>query len=277
MGRRPYAKGSLPSVTQVLSLLSAPGLSWGAAKETATYAVRHQDQWSRLQPTDAIDSLYRHHKGVWDHRALLGTAVHEINAQWCQGHTVRVGDLVAQMREDSRLWRQRSDTDIYRDLLPMVRGLERVWDRLQPESLSWEQVVRYTNPLSPHLDYVGTTDWRATIEGRPILLDLKTTGKTIPGTAKYWDQWRLQLAAYRYATEGLIYSGDVLKGAIELPEVDGCAIVHLYADGEFQVDGIQAGPAEHEVFLALRKAYGWRKDAKDTPGADVPVIVGAPA
>jgi len=84
MAHRPYAKtpGGPPSVTQVLSILSAPGLSWGAARETALYAVHHQDQWSGLRTADAVDSLYKHHRGVWDHRALLGTAIHQINAEW---------------------------------------------------------------------------------------------------------------------------------------------------------------------------------------------------
>src|SRR4051812_24380141 len=104
MAHRPYAKtpGSPPSVTQVLGILSAPGLSWGAARETALYAVHHQDLWSGLGSSAAVDTLYRHHRGVWDHRALLGTAVHQINAEWCQGHTVRVSDVIQEMREASR-------------------------------------------------------------------------------------------------------------------------------------------------------------------------------
>jgi len=277
MAHRPYAKtpGGPPSVTQVLGILSAPGLSWGAARETALYAVHHQDQWSGLRPTDAVDSLYKHHRGVWDHRALLGTALHQINAEWCQGRTVRLSDVIQEMREGSRLWRDMPDTDIYRDLLPMAEGLTRVWDRLKPETLSAEQCVRYTGQ---GLEYVGTADWRAVIEGRPYLLDLKTTGKTAPGSAKYWDQWRLQLAAYRYATEAVLYSEDGEElGTESLPEVAGAAVVHLYGDGQFQVDGIQAGPAEHEIFLALRRAFAWRLEAGKSPGPNAPVIVGTPA
>jgi hypothetical protein len=204
---------------------------------------------------------------------MLGTALHQINAEWCQGHTVKVIDVIQELRAGSRLWRQKPETDIYRDLLPMADGLARVWERLQPETLSWEQCVRYRGS---GLDYVGTTDWRAVLDGQPFLLDLKTTGNTKLGAGKYWDQWRLQLAAYRYCTEAVIYEGLEEKGTIELPDVAGCAIVHLYGDGEFQVDGIQAGPAEHEIFLALRKAYAWRKDAEKSPGVNAPIIVGSP-
>ena len=274
---RPYAKapGAPPSVTQVLGILSAPGLSWGAARETALFAVHHQDQWSALRTADAVDSLYKHHRGVWDHRALLGTALHTINAEWCQGHTVRVIDVIQELRDGSRLWRDKPETDIYRDLLPMADGLAIVWERLKPETLSWEQCVRYAD--QPGLEYVGTTDWRAVIDGLPFLLDLKTTGKTVPGTAKYWDQWRLQLAAYRYATEAVTYSDEGQElGAVALPEVAGAAVVHLYGDGQFQVDGIQAGPQEHQVFLALRQAYAWRKQAEKSPGTNAPLIIGGP-
>jgi hypothetical protein len=278
MAHRPYANSGLPSVTQVLSLLSAPGLSWGAARETARYAVHHLDQWQTLRPDDAVDTLYRHHRGVWDHRAMLGTAIHQVNAEWCQGHTVRLVDVIQGLREGSRLWRQKPETDIYRDLLPMADGLARVWERLKPDTLSWEQCVRYRGyGVTKGLDYVGTTDWRATIDGLPFLLDLKTTGNTKLGAGKYWDQWRLQLAAYRYCTESVIYEGLEEKGTQDLPDVAGCAIVHLYGDGEFQVDGIQAGPAEHEVFLALRKAFSWRKEAEKSPGQQAPIIVGSPA
>lgn len=271
MAHRPYANSGLPSVTQVLSLLSAPGLSWGSARETARYAVHHQDQWQHLEPDAAVDTLYRHHRGVWDHRAMLGTALHQINAEWCQGHTVAVKDVIQELREGSRLWRQKPETDIYRDLLPMTDGLARVWNRLQPVTLSWEQVVRYR---APGQDYVGTTDWRAVLDGEPYLLDLKTTGNTKLGAGKYWDQWRLQLAAYRYCTEVVRYEGLEEVETLPLPEVAGCVIVHLYGDGQFQVDGIQAGPAEHEVFLALRKAWDWRQKAEKTPGQDIPLIVG---
>jgi hypothetical protein len=205
---------------------------------------------------------------------MLGTAIHQINAEWCQGHTVRVADVIQELRQGSRLWRQKAETDIYRDLLPMADGLARVWERLKPDTLSWEQCVRYR---SPELTYVGTTDWRATIDGQPFLLDLKTTGNTKLGAGKYWDQWRLQLAAYRYCTESVTYEGLTETGTQELPPVAGCAIVHLYGDGEFQVDGIQAGPAEHEIFLALVKAFLWRKQAEKSPGQQAPIIVGSPA
>ena len=257
---RPYARDTSapPSVTQVVGVLDKPGLSWGAARETAAYAVHHMAAWSDLPSDRAVSILYRHHRGVWDHRALVGSAIHEVNAQWCQGRAVRVLDIIQDIRERSSLWRKVPETELYAELLPMADGLAQFWQDAKPVPLSCEQVVRYRS-ANPDLDYIGTLDWRAEINGVPMLLDLKTTGSTKHGQGKYWDQWRLQLAAYRYATEAVLYRGHTEVGTFELPEVAGAAVVHLYGDGQVEFNPVKAGPREHEIFLALRRVYGWRK------------------
>src|SRR3954471_5463175 len=160
---RPYARdpNAPPSVTQIVGELDKPGLSWGAAKETASYAVHHMAAWSDLPSDRAISILYRHHRGVWDHRALVGSAIHEINAQWCQGRAVRVLDIIQDIRERSTLWQRVPEADLYAELLPMSDGLSQFWLDAKPIPLSWEQVVRYSPPGRPELAYVGTLDWRA--------------------------------------------------------------------------------------------------------------------
>lgn len=272
-GHRPYARDTdaPPSVTRVLDTLGKPGLPWGAARETAEFAVRHQNRWADLPPSDAVGVLYRHHRGVWDHRALIGSALHSINALWCQGQTVRVAEVVRELRDRSPLWQKVPETELYAELLPMADGLGRFWQKARPTPLSWEQVVRYRHPHQSlwlsSLDYIGTLDWRCEIGGQPLLLDLKTTGKTKPGSAKYWDVWRLQLAAYRYATEAVLYDDqDQERGTFELPEVEGAAIVHLYGDGHCEFNPVAAGPREHETFLSLRRVYGWRQGDGQTMG-----------
>jgi PD-(D/E)XK nuclease superfamily len=257
---RPYARdrNAPPSVTQVVGTLDKPGLSWGAAKETAAYAVHHMAAWSDLPSDRAVSILYRHHRGVWDHRALVGSAIHEVNAQWCQGNSVRVLDIIQGIRERSRLWQEMPEDQLYSELLPMADGLSRFWTEAKPVPLSWEQVVRY-RAGNPDLAYIGTLDWRAEINGQPLILDLKTTGSVKHGQGKYWDQWRLQLAAYRYATEAVLYREHTEVGTFELPEVAGAAVVHLYKDGKVEFNPVKAGPREHEVFLALRRVYGWRQ------------------
>jgi hypothetical protein len=270
---RPYSKdpNSPPSVTQILGLLDKPGLSWGAARETAKFAVHHQPAWMDKPSDEATTILYRHHRGVWDHRALLGTALHTINAEWCAGNTVRVADVVAELRSRSPLWRRRNEQEIYAEILPMADGLSRWWMENQPETQSFETVVRY--PV-PGLEYIGQTDWRAGLDGLTWLLDLKTTGNTKPGSAKYWDTWRLQLAAYRYATEAVVYDDDDQeRGTIELPPVDRTGILHLYGNGDCRLEPVRAEAKEHQVFLQLRQVYGWVKGQGQRPG----IPIGVPA
>lgn len=270
-GHRPYAKdpNAPPSVTQVIGTLDKPGLSWGAARETANFAVHHQTRWVDLPVPDAVTTLYRHHKGVWDHRALVGSALHEINAQWCAGHTVSLRAVVEDIRQRSPLWRKVPVQDLYDEMVPMAQGLSRWWRLAKPEPMSWEEVVRY--PV-PGLSYIGTLDWRARINGQPLILDLKTTGSRKHGQGKYWDSWRLQLAAYRYALESVLYDDKGEEAAYcPLPPVSGAAIIHLYVDGHVEFHPVKAGPAEHAVFLSLRKVYGWRKGDGQTMG-DVDMI-----
>jgi len=275
---RPYSRdpNGPPSVTQVVGMLDKPGLSWAAARETAKYAVLHNNSWSHLPSQDAITRLYRHHRGVWDHRALIGSALHEINAQWCQGHTVRVAEIVERMRDESPLWARREPSELYAEILPMADGLGKFWQSHKPFPISWEEVVRYRVP-NKDVEYIGTLDWRAEIDGNPMILDLKTTGSGKHGKGKYWDTWRLQLAAYRYANEAVLYAEEGREiGTEPLPEVTGAAVIHVYVDGHVEFNPVKAGPREHEVFLALRRVYGWRNgDGKGMGSMDLGAVLGS--
>lgn len=277
---RPYSRdpNAPPSVTQVVGTLHKGGLSWAAARETATYAVRHKGSWSDLPETDAITRLYRHHRGVWDHRALIGSALHEINAEWCSGRTVRVYDIVGRIRDESPLWRRKDAGELYAELLPMADGLGRFWKSHKPYPISWEEVVRYRVP-NKDVGYIGTLDWRAVVNGHPLILDLKTTGSKKHGKNKYWDDWRLQLAAYRYANEAVLYDDEGRElGTDVLPEVHGAAVVHVYGDGHVEFNPVKAGPREHEIFLALRRVYGWRTgEGQDMGEMDLTPVLGVPS
>jgi hypothetical protein len=154
----------------------------------------------------------------------------------------------------------------------MADGLNRWWVENKPETLSFETVVRY--PL-PGLEYIGQTDWRVKMpDGLTWLLDLKTTGNTKPGSAKYWDTWRLQLAAYRYAKEAVVYDdNDEERWTTELPAVDRTGIVHLYGNGECHLEPVRAEAKEHQVFLQLRQVYGWVKGQGQRSGIPMEVPV----
>ena len=258
---RPYAKdpNAPPSVTTVLDALSKPGLPWAAAKETAQYAVHHTD-WLLKESHLAVDQLRRHHRGIWDHRALLGTALHTVNSAWATGETLNVSQLVDRMRARSRLWSRMEPSEIRSALRPMVSGLAQAWQALEPQTESVDEVVRFNDPT---LGYIGTYDWVFTIDGLTYLVDVKSTGKSGEDAKPFWDTWRLQLAAYRYATEVVQYEGRTEVGTKPMPKVDRTAVLMVCADGVWQFMECSATDIEHSAFLALRAVYGWRQDVGD--------------
>jgi hypothetical protein len=263
----------LPSVTTVLGVLSKDGLPWAAARETAVYAVHHWDEIARFSQPEQVDKLRRHHRGIWDHRAALGTAVHTVNEHWARGETIDPTALVEEMQQTTRIWADRSTIELAQELDIMIDGLEKAWQQLNPQTVSAEDVVRYPHP---DLGYIGQTDWRAVIDGRTWLIDVKTTGELDPTKAFYYDSWRLQLAAYRYCTETVRYSqprvhrpyakGVTETGSEPLPPVDGCAVLHVRANGEWSWIPVEAGKAEHDLFLSLRAVWGWLKAEGVKPG-----------
>lgn len=226
----PYQKGTAPSVTTIVGLLNKPGLPWGAAAETALFAIHHQDEWIDLAPDEAYERLRKHHRGVWNDKASRGTVVHDLASMWAKGEAVECPE----------------------DCLPYLDALERFYDEQQPSWLHTERSVIYS---TPGLDYGGTFDWIADLaDGRRVLGDWKT-GKRYPIEAT------LQLAGYRFA-EGIgVYSAlGGLESIEPMVEVDAAAIVYLHDDGTYELVDVPADQNAHRVFLALRAVYGWNQE-----------------
>lgn len=267
---RPYARkrGGPPSVTTVLGALDKPGLPWAAARETALFAVNHRDEWEGRTEADAVDRLYRHHRGIWDHRAALGTLVHSVNEMWACGEDIDLETMVLEVQAKGRVWADRATADVLAEAEIMVDGLEAAWTALQPETISVEDVVRYTGGGDRQL-YIGQSDWRARIAGTSYLIDVKTTGKTEAGEALYWDSWRLQLAAYRNCTELVRYDDGANEiGTEKLARVEAAAILHIRANGDWALLPVAAGQTEMNMFLRLRDLYGWLHKDGTKAGAD---------
>lgn len=263
MTGRPYSriKGSEPSVTTIIGEMTGkPGLSWGASKETALFAVHHQDQWIDLDPVDAVDRLRRHFQGIWDGRASMGTVAHAVNEAWCHGQTVDLSEMVAEMSETERsakTWRGH-EADIVSQLDGYVAGLEKFWHDWQPESIATEYVVR-----TPGV-YIGTTDWLAEIGGRRLLLDIKSTAERDVTKGIYHESWALQLAAYRFAAETVTYGENDKGKPVELSSEpnhasDGAAVIHLRGDGEYVLYDVAADDNAYIAFIHMAEARKWVK------------------
>lgn len=270
---RPYAgKRGVLSVTTVLDALGKPGLPWGAARETAIFAVLHREEWESLAEVEAIDRLRKHHRGLWDGRAAMGTLVHRVNEAWTWGETADVDELVRDIAAEKagpKIWRGQEDV-VVDDAAGYIDGLERFWTDFAPVTVATEEVVRFT-AAGKSYEYIGQRDWVAEIDGKRLLLDIKTTARQLvdgddldQGT--YFDSWRLQLAAYALANEIVDYDADGNEtGTHPNYPVEGCAVLHLRGDGAYTLWQVQAGAEEQSLFLRLVDIHRWLTDGHKKP------------
>lgn len=229
----PGGKAVAPSVSAVAGCLSmGDALAWGAAKETALFAVHHQDEWIELDPTDAYHRLRKHHRGVWNDKAARGTAVHAIAEEWAAGE----------------------DVESTPDLDPYVDALERFYEDHEPQWLHTERSVVYTESGR---EYGGTFDGICGLrDGRTGLIDWKT-GKRYPVEVI------LKMSAYRYATAMAVVDDlGQFTDTEMMPVVDFVAAVYLHDDGTYEMLELPADRDAHATFLALRDVWGWRKTAE---------------
>jgi len=219
----------------VLGILDKPGLSWGAARESAIFAVMRRDQWENLPTAEAIERIRKHHRGVWDDKASRGTAVHAMALAWAQG----------------------SEIDVPEDCAPYIDALEWFYLDWRPRWVQLERSVIYD--IVPN-HYGGSFDAIADIGGQRWLLDLKTGAAVYPDTS-------LQLAAYRFASYMGVYDDTgALVDTEPMPAVDACAVLHLQGDGTYELVPMKAGPEEFEFFLHARRLWEWNAASKKVIG-----------
>lgn len=267
LGPRPYSRlrDQPPSVTTILNEMSKDGLQWGSAKEAALFAVFEQDQWRHLEDKDAVDLIRKHFRGVWDNRAMVGTVTHSVMESWIHGDTIDVEVLCRNVPTWENVLAERIT-----EVMLYVDGLEQFWLDWQPTDIKAEEIVREPG------QYIGTRDIVATLkDGQRWLLDTKTTGEKNPEKGIYVDSWSAQLAPYRFASEIVTFARNA-KGRPEVVSVkpnepvDCCGVIHLRGDGRYELIPIEAGPAELDIFNALRDIYLWRKGLKTPRPMEAP-------
>src|SRR5260370_25036887 len=238
--RKNYGKGhsyyldgeKIPGVTSILGDgLAKPALSSWAAKTVGGYAVDNWDTLGELKLSERLKSLENAHYADRDAAGKRGTEVHKLAEALNAGKKVAVPD----------------------ELAGHVEASVKFLDEHDPQVVLTEASVVYLKPLN---EYAGTLDLVADFPalGQRLLCDVKTARSGVfPDNA-------LQLAAYRYADSYL--DGTTLK---PMPQVDGCAVIHVPADG-YSLVPLEAGPAEHRVFLYCRLLWRWdNKGPKTLP------------
>lgn len=269
---RPYAKikGSEPSVTTILGTLDKPGLSWGAAKETALFAIHHQEEWIGLPEDQAYTRLRTHHKGVWDSAAALGTLVHSVAEKWAHGKSVDVSQIVGEMAESdpsARSWKGH-ELEVVGEAMRYVEDLANWWEDHVVNVSASEAVVRTPGVC------IGQTDLRALLqfpggEVRDSLIDFKTTREQDLSKHYYPDSWALQLAAYNFSPEQVIYEMEggrpVEAFTLKWTPASFCGIVQLRGNGEPEFFPMPVDRELYECFLSIaqvNKVVGALKKSK---------------
>lgn len=227
-------KHTAPSVSTVIGTLNKPGLPWGAARETALFAVFHQEEWAHLDEKDAVDRLRRHHRGVWDDKANRGTIVHDLALQWSRGLEV----------------------DVPADCDPYMDALDVFYRENLPEFVEMEQSVIYDEPGH---EFGGSFD--AVIrfgggpqQGRTLIVDYKTG-------QRYPIETTLQLSAYRSCPKiGVYDEAGKLVDTRPMVAVDGGAILYLHDDGTYELLEVPANEDAFAVFLQLRDVWAWNAE-----------------
>ncbi len=225
----------VPGVTTILSggLPKTALVNW-AGKATAEYAVDHWETLAQLSPAKRLEKLSKARYEEKDRAAKRGTEVHALAERLVKGEEVDVPD----------------------ELAGHVESYVQFLDAFEVDPLHVEfSIASYAH------GYAGTGDliaWFPTL-GQTLLCDIKTNKSGIFG------ETALQLAAYRYA--------DVLideDGEQDMPAVDGCAAIHVRADGADLIP-VTAEPRQFRQFLYVQQVAEFDRESRDLIGPAVEV------
>ncbi|WP_329105547.1 hypothetical protein OG792_32915 [Micromonospora sp. NBC_01699] len=226
----PESGAKAPGVTSVLGMLPKPFLQHWAAKVVATYAVENLGDIVgialRGDRQGAIDYLKGAPRRDTAQAAETGTAAHDLFETMAKG--LPVGR-------------------VHPDYKPFVEHFDAFLVEFHPEIVFTEETV-----WSEEVDYAGSFDAYAVIDGERLWLDWKTTRSGVhPEVA-------IQLAAYRHAD--YIIRPD--KTRVPLPGADGGAVLHVRPEG-WSLVPVRCDAEVFEVFKVLREVFTWDRETKD--------------
>lgn len=221
----------VPGVTTLIGDgFPKPALINWAGSATANYAVDHWDELSEMGPSERLKVLNGSRYAVRDAAAKRGTEVHALAERLIGGESVEPPE----------------------ELAGHVEAYVRFLDDFEPEPVMVEAVV-----ANYSVGYAGSLDLVARFPslGQTLLCDVKTNRSGVYGETSF------QLAAYRYAE--VIVTAD---GEQPMPEVDGCAVIHVRADG-YSLIPMEAGPQQFTEFRHIARVARAVGDSKSYVGA----------
>jgi len=237
-----------PGVTTILDKgVPKPALIDWAARMAADYAINHWDELAGMLLSERHEAIRSARWTTLREAGERGREVHELGHRYLAGEPVTPPEALA------------GHVDAY------IRFIEE-W---QVHELAIEVAVfhRPSPEEGRPLAYGGRFDLLARLQadsppdnGRLWLLDFKTSLRGV------FMEAALQLAAYRYA-DFYVLEGDVDEhgAATEhpMPPVDQAGVVHLRADGSYDLVPLEADAAALEVFTAAQQVASFAGSDRD--------------
>jgi hypothetical protein len=244
------------SVTTLIGALDKPALMYWAAEEAARCAVGVRTSLSRRvkeEGEDAVikwirDARFRPQKGLLSASAL-GTAVHDA----CEQYALSGVRPVVENPE----------------INPFLDRFDEWAQKWQPEYVAAEAAV-----YNKTYGYAGTLDAIAKIDGQTVILDYKSSRKSIGSDdkpTKPYPEAALQLSAYRYAEliatwrarrfekyrrRYYLLNTDEEELGAKMPTLDGAVILHLTPE-HAELYPVKADEQVFEKFLYCIEVFDW--------------------
>lgn len=241
----------LPGVTTILDdgIAKRALVAWGI-NTVSGYAVDNWQELAELRPSQRLEQLKKSPYAERDAAAKRGTEVHKLGELLTKGKEVKVPE----------------------ELAGHVGSYVKFLDEFQPEPVLLETACVSISKWP----YAGTFDAILDIPGHGrLLVDIKTSRSGVfPDNA-------LQLCAYRWATH--VAGPDDGWKLHPMPKVDGCAVIHVRADG-YDLVPVDTGKADiYPYFQYAWCLHKWASEVSQTvigealaPATDAADDEGAP-
>jgi hypothetical protein len=232
----------VPGVTTVLDKgVPKPALIDWAARMAADYAINHWDELAALELSARHEAIRGARWNTLREAGERGREVHTLGHRYLAGEQVTPPD----------------------ELAPFLDGYIAFVEEWRVEELAIEVAVfhRAAPEQERPNSYGGRFDLLARLaDGLVWLIDFKTSLRGV------FKEYALQLAGYRYS-DFYVLDGDVDEtgAATEhpMPAIDRTGVVHLRADGSYELVPLEADWRALEVFTAAQVVAAFAESDRD--------------
>lgn len=210
-------------VTSILGVIAKPALVYWSAKMAAEYVdanLRVGQALDEVQKMELVEGAKKAHRSFLKKAGDYGTLLHEAIERYIKtGKEEKFQNATLQKG--------------YTDFLTWAKN-NKVEFKLSEKKV-----------YSRKYNFAGTLDFTAIVNGKKVVGDLKTS-------SGIWDEYWLQLAAYKHAIQE------------EFPQtkVDHTLIIRCGKDGAFEVQELDDFEKNIKAFEGACALYEWQKERK---------------